>query len=569
MNSELTKRSQYLIRWGALVQERSSWFGHWKEISDFVLPRSGRFFVSDRNKGQKRHNNIIDETATRALRVLAAGMMAGMTSPARAWFRLATPDSDLMEFAPVKEWLDIVTKKMRDVFAGSNTYRALHTMYEELGAFGTGANLILPNFNTVVHNTPQTIGEYCIGVDNEGNVNTLARQFEMQVGAMVQEFGEENLSLTVRNLYRGGTGFDKWVPIIHIIEPRMARDYTKRDNLNMPFKSCYFEQGGNEDKFLRESGFKRFPALCPRWATSGGDIYGNSPGMEMLGSVKQLQHDQLRKSQAIDYQVKPPLGLPTALKDQPSATLPGGHAYYDMTGPNTKIHSMFDVRLDLNAALADIQDIRSRINSTCYADLFLMLAQQTGDPRMTAREVAERHEEKLLMLGPVLERLENEFLKPLVDITFDEMIRARIVPPPPPELQGQDLNIRFVGMLAQAQRAVGTQSVDRLIGMIGSIAVLQANSGVAPTALDKLDTDQSIDAYSDMLGTDPNLIVADDQVVLIRQNRAEQQAAAQKAAMAPAAADTAKTMSETDTSGKNALTDVMGQFSGYAVPGAL
>jgi hypothetical protein len=565
--TELTKRSQYLLRMGALKNERSSWFQHWKEISDLLLPRSGRFFQSDRNRGDKRHNAIYDPTSTRALRVLAAGMMAGMTSPARPWFRLATPDPDLMEFAPVKVWLDQVTKLMRDIFAKSNTYRALHSLYEELGAFGTGANFITPNFKTVMHNTPLTIGEYCISTDDEGNVNTLAREFDMTVGQMFKQFGPENLSQAVHNLYKNGTGIDVWVPVMHIVEPREFRDFNKRDNKNMAFKSCYFEAGGNEDKFLSESGFKRFPAVCPRWHATGGDIYGNSPGMEALGGIKQLQHNQLRKSQGIDYKTKPPISAPAALKDQAGAMLPGGVFYHDMTAAQ-QVKPLFDVNIDLSHLLEDIRDVRNIINASFYADLFLMLAQaDTG--QMTAREVAERHEEKLLMLGPVLERLHNELLTPLIDITFDRMIEAGMVPPPPQELHGIELVVQFVSMLAQAQRAVGTQSVDRLIGTIGSIALMQANAGAHPDALDKLDADQAIDAYSEMLGVDPNLIVADDKVAIIRENRAKAQQAAQQAAQVQQAAATAKDLAGTPTDGKNALTDVMGQFSGYSVPGTL
>lgn len=567
MTTELTKRSQYVLRWGALKAERTSWFSHWSEISQFLLPRSGRFFVTDRNKGDKRTNAIYDSTGTRALRVLAAGMMAGMTSPARPWFKLETSDRDLMEYAPVKLWLDQVTKIMRAVFAKSNTYRALHSMYEEMGAFGTAANFIVDDFDTVIHNSPLTIGEYCIATDHKGRANTLAREFEMTVGAMVDQFGEDRLSESVRNLYKNGTGIDKWVPIIHIIEPRKNREYGKRDNKNMPWKSCYFEAGGNEDKFLSESGFKRFPALCPRWAATGGDIYGNSPGMEALGDVKQLQHDQMRKSQAIDYKVKPPIAVPPGLKEQPNAMLPGGIAYLDMTAAS-KIQPLFDVNIDLNHLLADIQDVRGRVNATFYADLFLMLAQMDG-PQMTAREVAERHEEKLLMLGPVLERLDNELLKPAIDITFDRIVNARIIPEPPPELHGLELNVEFIGMLAQAQRAVGTSSVDRLIGTIGSLALMQANAGQPPDALDKLDVDQTIDVYGEMLGNDASVIRSDDKVAAIREQRAAAQAGEKKLAAAQQMAETAKTASQADTSGKNALTDAASQFSGYSVPGTL
>lgn len=565
---ELTTRAQYLARKQALWQERSSWFAHWKDISENLLPRSGRFFTSDRNRGDKRHNSIVDSTGTRALRVLAAGMMAGMTSPARPWFRLATPDPDLMEYTPVNLWLDKVSKLMQEIFARSNTYRALHSIYEELGAFNTAADLILPNFNNVTHHMPLTIGEYAIATDDEGNVDTLVREFDMTVAQMAGQFGLEKCSNTVKTLYKNGTGFDQWVPVIQLIEPRKLRDYSKRDNKNMPFKSCYFEAGGNEDQLLRESGYKRFPGLCPRWSVSGGDVYGNGPGMEALGDIKQLQHDQLRKMQGIDYKVKPPLQIPYALKDKPHSTLPGGSAYLDMTGQGSKISSMFDVNIDLSHLLEDIKDVRGRINSAFYADLFLMLA---NDDRSgtTAREIAERHEEKLLMLGPVLERLHNELLTPLIDNTFDFMLAADILPPPPEELNGVDLNVEFVSMLAQAQRAVGTQSVDRLLGTIGSIAMMQINAGQAPSAMDKLDTDKVIDEYAEMLGTDPNFIIAGDKVVMIRDERVKAQQAAQKAAAMQQAVETAKTASETDVGGNTALSQALGQFSGYSVPGVL
>ena len=132
-----SKRDKILRRWAALQNERSSWIEHWREISEDISPRSGRWLIGDRNKGRKLHNKIYDSTATRANRTLAAGLMAGMTSPARPWFRLTTSISELDESANVKKWLSDVSRLMSMIFAKSNTYRALHTGYEELGAFGS------------------------------------------------------------------------------------------------------------------------------------------------------------------------------------------------------------------------------------------------------------------------------------------------------------------------------------------------------------------------------------------------------------------------------------------------
>ena len=557
-NPALPKRDKLYTRWGALKTERSSWLSHWKEISDYLLPRSGRYFVQDRDRGQRRHNNIYDSTGTRALRVLAAGMMAGMTSPARPWFRLGTADPELMKYAPVKLWLNDVTRTMTTVFQKSNTYRALHSMYEELGAFGTGASIVLPDYKNVIHHYPLTIGEYCIATDYQGNVNTLYREFQKTVHELVGEFGIENCSNTVKNLYDRGS-LDQWVTVLHAIEPRSDRDVRKRDGKNMPWSSCYFEIGAQEGKYLSESGFKEFPALSPRWATTGGDIYGNSPGMEALGDIKQLQHEQLRKAQGIDYKTKPPLQVPTSMKNRDVETLPGGISFVDAASPNGGIRTAFETNIDLSHLLEDIRDVRGRIEGSFYADLFLMLA-NSDNGRMTATEVAERHEEKLLMLGPVLERLHNELLDPLIEMTFTRMIEAGVVPPPPPELEGQDINVDFVSMLAQAQRAIGTNSIDRFVGNLGQVATFK------PDVLDKFDSDKWADAYSDMLGVDPELIVPSDQVAMIRQARAKAAQDAQQQEQMAMGAQTAKNLSQAQTSEPSALTNVIDMFSGYNTP---
>lgn len=552
----LNPRQRKLARKTALWTERSSWMTHWMEISEYQQPRLGRFFVTDRNKGKKRHQNIVDSTAIWASRTLAAGMMSGMTSPARPWFKLALPDSDLMEYGPVKTFLHEVNRLMLSVFASGNTYRALHSCYEELGLFGTWADFVLEDYDQVIHHYPMTIGEYALATDERGYVNTVCREFQMTVEQMVSMFGRDNVSNTVRNLY-DRRHFDAWVDVIHLVEPRRERDSAMRDAKNMKFASCYFEPGrDNWDKYLRESGYKHFPALCPRWVVTGNDVYGQSPGMDALGDVKQLQQEQLRKAQAIDYKVNPPLQVPTAFKGATSARLPGGVFYVDAMSQNAGVRSAFEVNLDLNHLLMDIEDVRNRIRQAYYADLFLMLANDTRS-NVTATEVAERHEEKLLMLGPVLERLQNELLSPLIDITFERIVEAGLLTgprTPPPELEGVELKVEFVSVLAQAQRQVAAAGVDRLLSTVGQLAA------VKPEILDKIDMDQVVDDYAEMFGVNPEIVIPDDQVAEIRAQRAQQMAAQQAAAAAPVMADTAKTMGETNVDN---VQSVMRSLQGY------
>lgn len=553
-------RRQCAKRWEALKAERSSWMPHWKEISEVLIPRSGRFLPTDNNRGDKRHRKILDNSGTRALRTLAGGMMAGMTSPARPWFRLTTQIPELDESYEVKKWTQDVTGLMQMIFNQSNVYRALQMTYEELGAFGTAAVIMLDDFDNVIHCMPLTIGEYALATDSRGNVDSLYREFRMTVSALVGEFGYENCSRSVQRLFDKGR-YDEWVTVVNAIEPRYERNFDSKMAKDMPYRSVYFEQGRSGDELLRESGYRQFPVLAPRWNVTGGDIYGVGPGMEALGDLRQLQQQQYYKSKAIALQADPAVIASADMRQQEANLVPGGVIYADNVAQVQGIRSAYEVNLRLDFLLADIADVRQRINEAFYKDIFLMITGMPTTARATATEIAERHEEKMLMLGPVLERLNAEMNSRLIKMTFDRMVQLNLLPPLPDALQGVSLNIEFVSILAQAQRAIATNSVDRFVQNLGVIV------GIKPELADKFDADYWADYYSDVLGIDPQLVVPGEKVALIRQQRAEAAQAQAQMEQATQLAGVAKDLSAAqplEGSIQSQTPDqIMGAFAGW------
>ena len=553
-----TSKSRFIRRWGDIKDERSTYFGHWEELSEYILPRRGRFLASKRNDGSKKNGKMIDSTATMAIRTLSAGMMSGITSPERPWFRLATPDPSLMELDEVKTWMFHVEKRMMDIFSRSNLYNSLQTLYEEMGVFGTAAMLVEEDHEEVIRCYPFTAGEYGLALSARLNVDTFYREFQLTVAQTCEMFGLENTSEAVRGMHKNGQ-LDKWVEIIHAIEPNHARDHTKKDNLNMPYRSVYFEKGALADKFLSDSGYEEFPIMAPRWHVTGADIYGRSPAMDVLGDVKALQIEQKRKAQGIDKMVNPPMQAPSSLRGQSASVLPGGVTYVDtVQGSQGGFRPVYEVNPRLGELQQDIIETQGRIRQGFYTDLFQMLTMSTRR-QITAREIDERHEEKLLMLGPVLERLHSELLDPLIDRTFNIMIRNGLVPPPPEELGGVDLKVEYISVMAQAQRAIGTGAIERLAGFVGNLAA------VKPEVLDKFDADQSIDEYAEMLGVPPKIVVSDESVQKIRAERAEMEQqhmmmeqAQAGANVANTGAQAAKVLSEADTEGNNVLANILG-----------
>lgn len=551
----------YRRRLAKLKIEHSSWVSHYRELSDYLSPRRGRFLATETNRGRKRNTKIIDSTGTQALRTMASGMMSGMTSPVRPWFRTTTPDPELMEFGAVKDWIAATDKVMYAILARSNFYNSIYNVYVELGSFGTGPMYREQTFDDVVRYRPLTAGEYYIAENAQGIVDTVYREYTMTVSQIVEEFvaepdGTLNWDVASPAVKRAwdNSDYDQLIEVVHAVEPRRSedRDFTKLDGKNKPIKSVYYETGASDGKLLRESGFDSMPIYTPRWDVLGGDVYGRGPGMDALGDVKQLQQEQKRKAQGIDKMVNPPMTAPTSLRGKPASVLPGGTTYVDVNQGQQGFIPAYQVKPDISGLMADIQEVQGRIQRAFYADLFAMML--SSDRRqMTATEVVERHEEKLVLLGPVLQRLNTELLDPVIDDVFAFALERGLLPPPPPELQGVELKVEYISLLAQAQQAVGASSIERTLGFAGNL--ISAFPGIT----DKIDADQALDEYSQILGTPNGVVRSDEEVEALRAERAEAEAQAAATEQLAVGADTAKVLSETDTQSPNALTDLLGR----------
>jgi hypothetical protein len=173
--------------------------------------------------------------------------------------------------------------------------------------------------------------------------------------------------------------------------------------------------------------------------------------------------------------------------------------------------------------------------------------------------VRERHSEKLLVLGPMMEQQNDDLFDPCIDRIFNTMLRRGKFPPPPPEIQGQQLRVEYISIMAQAQKLVGVSSLERFVGFVGQVA--QFN----PSVLDKVNTDAAIEEYGIMTGVTGKIIVSAEDVAIVRENRAKQEQQQRAAESMPALAQgaaAAKTMSETDVAGDSALARLMSQMTG-------
>lgn len=545
-------------RLGTLRNIREGWVPHWRMLAEVYIPRRYRWLISaNQLRGSQLNSYIVDETGLLAARVLASGMMTGLTSPNRPWFRLGLQDLDEIPFGEGKQWLAEIERRLMRVLSESNAYNSLAQMYLDGGVFGTAPMVVYEDADDVIRCYVPMCGEYFLATNRRNDIDVLYREYTETVSSVVSEFGLEHCSTATQIAYKAqGAQLEKEVIICHAVEPnnRVYSDAERPEGYPVPpsfsYRECYWEKGSADPWYLDCKGFHEKPFVVGRWDVQGNEPYGRSPGMDALGAANQLQTQARRKAEAIEKLVRPPMVASASMRNEPKSILPGGVNYVaDVQGAGFKPAYQVDPRLQ--EMLEDIQATQDRVKQIFFWDLFLMISQL--DTVRTATEIDARKEEKLIQLGPVVERWMNEVLDPFITRVFAIMQRRGLIPPPPAELSGHVINIQYISMLAESQRVSDTIATERVLALTGNL------SAVYQPALDNFDVDFLLRDFADKVYLNPKGVRSDKQIAALRDIRAKQAQQQQMMEQAPGAADAAKTLSDIQVGGGQSALQLMTQ----------
>ena len=500
------------------TERKRGWESHWKDLAANFMPRRSRFLDAGEwtNDGEVK-NLLEDDIGILALRTLASGMQSGLTSPARPWFSLTLQDETLTQYQPVKEWLHECYERMVNAFARSNFYDQIHMLYRELGTFGTGVMFVEEDRETFLRCRTETAGTFCLDVNASYRVDTIYRRIRMTPRQIAQAW-PETCPDRIRTMAENDS--EQWLTLLHAVEPNPHHREGSRNGRERKWRSVFMLlEGGAE--ILEVGGYYEFPALCPRWDTTASDIYGSSPAMDALGDCRQLQKITADGRIALEKEVNPPLLIAAGAGiDDVDASAGALNFTSSLAQGQPSVTSLYQVRANLQALENTKAQMKQQIREMFFNDLFLMITQ--ANRQMTATEVAERNAEKMLLLGPVLDRLRSELFQPLIERAWGVLDRAGLLPPPPveavPELAGQEIKIEFISILAMAQKQAGIAAINQTVGFIGQVAQLTQN----PDALDKLNVDEAIAEVAEMHGVPPKMIRSDEEVAALREQRQQQ-----------------------------------------------
>lgn len=512
-----------LKRYEALQSRDSQARTQLQEIAEFVRPHRSNI-TRENVEGQKQTERLYDATAGWASGMLAASLHGTLTPSTQPWLSYELRDDALMAIKSVQDWLEDCAKRTYKALRQSNFNTSVHEMYLDLTDFGQGAIFVEEKDPTAsgafggLRFLCVPIGKYSITEDYEGRADGMFREFEISADQAFRKWGAEIGGMLVE---KARAKPDEMVKFLHAVYPRGDYDSSKRNAKNMPWASCYIAM--QPKKKVDEGGFPEFPFCVPRWMKTSGEVNGRGPSHTAIPDVKSLNEAKRIVLEGAPLAMQPPSVERDEAVIGDFDRSPGGRIRVENMGdrPVTDMVAFLDTKTRPDMSQFVVADLRQAIKEIYYIP---QLQLQTNGPQMTATEVQVHYEDMQRILGPTTGRLEAEFLNPLVERIFKVMARARAFRPMPAELAAAvnggaaDLDIKYEGPMARAQRAVELTAQDRTVAFAMNFAAAEGK----PDALDVLNRDQMIRNRAYITGLPSDELRSDEAVQELRGQRQQQ-----------------------------------------------
>lgn len=504
---------------------RGTWETHWDEIITYIFPRRGSV-VGQKADGEKLNTVLLDNTGVQSNELLAGMLHSMLTNPDLFWFEFTTGNLELDQKDSVRKWFQQVIRQIHSTLNNTNFQTEAAEMYLDITALGTGCQHIEESDEHIVRFMTYFIKDYFIDEDYHGRVSELDRSWKWPTSQIIAKWGKEKLPAKL--LEEFARGKDEPIEIIHTVYPAYVSNPGDSDDkwLSQYILPAY-------DHEIDHGDFSSFPYVVPRWGKASGEKWGRSPGMNALPEMKvlnKMNETMLRGAQKV---VDPPVQLPDDGFILPFITRPGGINYY-RSGTEIAKPIFNDTRIDFG--FQAMEDRRQRVRDAFYVD---QLKLRQGGPMMTATEVMQRTEEAMRLLGPMLGRMHQEYLKPMVERVYKIMLKRNLLPAPPPELDGVRLDVKYSSMIAKAQRMSDVQNITRTLETIAPYLQLDQQAG------DNFNVDNVVRIVAGTLGFPQEAIRNAEEVGNMRQQREEEKQAVMQAQQEEAAMKSAQMGAQT------------------------
>jgi hypothetical protein len=494
-----------------LASTRGVWEGHWREVAERVRPTQNLFQQRIRPDGDKRNEKIFDDTAPLALPKFGAAVISMTIPPTQKYHKLQTGDEALDNDSEVKRYLeqvnDILFKMRYDPRANFQSQSGEVVL--DVGAFGTGI-LFIDDAMPGIRYKSFPLAETYLAEDGHGVVNRLHRKFELTAAQAVGMFGAKNCPEAITKAYEVNKFSKFW--FLHCVTPNQEKKHGDKTYRGMEFYSCYVAMENRHT--CSEGGFRVFPFATPRFETAPREVYGRSPAMKVLPTIKAL--NEMKKSiiRGAQMVVNPPImltddGSLQAFSMRPNAL---NYGYMDANGRPLAAPFNSGARVDIGVDLMDKE--REAINDAFFVTLFRILVES---PQITATEAMLRAQEKGQLLAPTMGRFQTEFCGNVVAREIDIAAAAGLLPEMPEKLieRGGSIRIHYQSPLNLAQRSA------EAVGILNTMQAVTPLAQIKPDVMNVFNVVKMARELAEINGVPERVMNSEDEIAAASEQQAQ------------------------------------------------
>lgn len=525
---------ELLDKQSQLEAARATYDSHCSEIAKLVLPRQDSFFNETITEGDRKSQHIYDSTAVLAHDKAVKIVDNIITPEGSYWNRLTVPEENLKNNQEVNEFLDntndfLYRQRYRPKanFANQNREKLASLL-----AFGNGVLLVEDLVGRGIRYRTSHISEHYFMENQYGIIDIDYRKYKLTARQAVERFGDKTPEKVMRCYEK--TPNEK-IDFLHVVMP----DESGESGFAYISYNIYCD--GQE--LISTGGYRTFPYIISRGATSPNEVYGRSPAMLCLPEIKMLNAMRKTDIKSRHQAVDPAFLAADASTLGRFLNVPNAINYgtLDINGNQLIKPFVTGARIDLSND--GIAQSREFINDTFFITLFQILVQT---PQMTATEVLERAKEKNALLGSEVGR-EQQALAQMIEreISIYEgygIFEDGSLLPMPKALKdaGGIFEIEFTAPANQMMKSEEALSVERTIQSLLPLAQID------PSVIKRIDFKEYADIIREANGAPAKLFKSDEEMAALAQAEAQQMQLQQMLAAAPQVASTVKDFAQAE-----------------------
>lgn len=503
----------YKRRLEDLKKKRTNYDSQWEEIALLCDPRNA-YFNTKRNPGDNSNTIAkVDDTFQTCLPMFASIVTSILCPQVYKWHSLKFRNKALQaNFGGFLEAQNDVLFSYR-YRTDSGFVSAINECWMSTATYGHCILYVTPDrVKKKLNYQCLPVREFYIDKDAGGLINTEYRKVEFTYRNLRQIF--PNYVPKCAEHDDSGKWLDTVMELLVAVEPSQEES-KKYDVVYVDLK---------DGEIIEKKKMPMNPFVCGRNMVypSSDDPYGFSQAMMVMPSIKALNALRFNEIKITDLMARQTFLAGDDVVN-PQQVMSGGIIQGGIDQDGRPMVAQLQYQGTVYPLDKEIEKYQQTIKDVLYVSMYLTYHQTQS---RSATDAMLKANERTSLLAPIADRLAREVIAPMMELEMYYLDKMGLLPQAPEELAeamrngvDTDFDIVFDNPILKSQKSDSAMGIQQLVQFVAQMAQMDGGE-----SFDYLNKEEAIRALQDILNVPADVLNTTDDVMAIKQQRAQQQA---------------------------------------------